>query len=97
MKQKIMICAGQQCFEFDGEITEIEEDYLILKANHGDIYVERKYLVFIQYLNEEEEKPAEKPVKSPEVDAAAKFITKRLKHDPLSEKLEQVFISFRKP
>lgn len=94
MTQKVMIAAGSQCFEFDGEITEIEQDYLILKGKHGDIYIERKYLVFIQYMNEpetEEEviqpQPQQKP---PKVDAAAKFINKQLKYDPLDEHLTKV-------
>lgn len=95
MKQKIMISAGTQCFEFDGEITEIENDYIVLKAKHGDIYIERKYLVFIQYLNDkddEEELISPEMPKAPKVDAAAKFINKRLRHDPVDKILEEKFV-----
>lgn len=90
MKHKVMIAAGAQCFEFDGTILEMDEESIILEAKHGDIYIERKYLVFIQYLNEKEEEvvPQEyqstKPVK---VDAAAKFINKQLKYDPVEERV----------
>lgn len=95
MKQKVMISAGSQAFEFEGEIMEFGQDYIILKAKHGDIFIERKYLVFIQFLDDEEivpsrPAPVETP-KAPKVDAAAKFISKRLKHDPVGEKLEERF------
>lgn len=91
MKQKVMIAAGSQCFEFEGEIVEIENDYLILKAKHGDIYIERKFLVFIQYLHDEEPMPVVEKVK-PQVDAAAKFINTRLRHDPVDEMLQSKFV-----
>lgn len=88
-----MIAAGSQCFEFEGEIIEIENDYLILKAKHGDIYIERKFLVFIQYLYDEEPVPAVvEKVKPPQVDAAARFINARLKHDPVDEMLQTKFV-----
>lgn len=91
-----MISAGQHVFEFEGEILELEADYLILRAKHGDIYIERKYLVFIQYLNEEQEErePPPPPVaaKSPRVDNAAKFIKSRLRQDPLEERLVEKLI-----
>lgn len=147
MTQKVMLAAASQCFEFDGEITEIEQDYIVLKGKHGDILIERKYLVFIQYLEDEKPVNTELPkpahiccpwcstrhvdigewetrphhkhlcltckkifrvegengeyfygvssdyeAKSPNFDAAAKFISKRLKHDPVNEELEQKFI-----
>lgn len=88
-----MICAGNSNFEFDGEITEMTDDHLVLKAKHGDIFIERKYLVFIQFLEDELEKPVpevEAPQvkqKDPRIDAAVKFVNKRFKKDPLEEKL----------
>jgi len=91
MKQKVLIAAGQSVFEFEGEITEFNDSYLVLKAKHGDVYIERKFLVFIQFLDEEPEVKAER-VKSPEVDMAAKFINKRLRHDPVDEILEEKFV-----
>lgn len=93
VKQKIMIAAGAQCFEFEGEIIELEDDYIVLRAKHGDIYIERKYLVFIQYLNEEKE-TVQQEVATPKSDAAAKFISERLNHlryDPVKERLEEKF------
>jgi hypothetical protein len=96
MKQKVLVCAGSSAFEFEGEILELEPDYLVLRANHGDIYIERKYLVFIQFLNEEKEPdPAPVPVrqpKPPQVDAAARFVNKRLKHDPVDETFEELIM-----
>ncbi len=86
-----MISAGAQCFEFEGEIVELEDDYIILKAKHGDIYIERKYLVFIQFLEETKEELVQSE-KMPKPDAAAKFVNTRLKHDPVSEMLEEKFI-----
>lgn len=88
-----MISAGAQCFEFEGEIIEMEDDYIILKAKHGDIYIERRYLVFIQYLNDvEEEFIQQEVIKTPKIDAAAKFISKRLRHDPMDKILEEKFV-----
>ena len=91
MKQKVMISVGSTAVEFEGEILEFEPDYLVLRAKHGDIYIERKYLVFIQFLNEEPapQQHPEKPVE-PRTDAAAKFVSKRLKHDPLDEQFERI-------
>jgi len=144
-----MVSAGSQCFEFDGEITEVDQGHIILKAKHGDIYIERKYVVFIQYLNQEpnssppvpahiycpwcnaqhidvgqwETRPHHKhlclacdklfrvegengeyfygipsqetqelPPKTSQTDAAARFINKRLKHDPINDMLEEKLI-----
>jgi len=88
MKQKVMISAGSQAFEFEGEIMELTPEYIVLKAKHGDIFIERKYLVFIQFLEEEVEAPPPPvTIRKPEVDAAARFVNKRLKHDPLDEML----------
>lgn len=146
MTQKVMIAAGAQCFEFDGEITEVEQDHMILKGKHGDIYIERKHVVFIQYLNDEGDKTPQpaaiccpwcftrhidvgewetrphhkhlcltckklfrvegengeyfygipdeqhEPQKTPQVDAAAKFISKRLRHDPMEAMLEEKLV-----
>lgn len=90
MKHKVMIAAGSQCFEFDGRIVEMDEESIILEAKHGDIYIERKYLVFIQYLNEEEDLPPKELPKPARVDAAAKFINKQLKYDPVDEHVTKV-------
>ena len=95
-----MVSAGSQCFEFDGEITEIGPEYIILNAKHGEIYIERKYLVFIQYLKEEKEEPEEElvsPNTKPKPDAAARFVQARriqqeLKRDPLDDVLEEKFV-----
>lgn len=101
MKHNIVIAAGSQVFEFEGEIVELEDEHILLRAKRGDIYIERKYLVFIQMLNEEVvEEPAPAPeiiveqpeplpvvVRSPKVDQAARFIKQRLRKDPLEDKL----------
>jgi hypothetical protein len=103
MKHNIVIAAGQQVFEFEGEILEFEDEHILLRAKRGDIYIERKYLVFLQALNEEvsedtmddtpdviEEQAEPLPivVRPPKVDQAARFIQQRLRKDPLNEKLE---------
>lgn len=98
MIQKIMICVGNNSFEFDGQITKFEDDYIILKAKHGDIYIERKYLAFIQFLEE----PAAVELKIPATpkavskniksDSAARFIQRKLKKDPLDEMLEMKMV-----
>lgn len=95
MKHHVVIAAGGQAFEFEGEITELEEDYIILQAKRGEIYIERKHLVFIQTLNEEveikdeiiPEVPLPIVARSSKVDQAARFVNKRLKQDPLEQKL----------
>lgn len=94
MKQKVMISAGQHAFEFEGEILELEDSYLVLRAKHGDIYIERKYVVFIQFLNEEEKVVESKPqnVKNAKADHAARFVKSRLRQDPLEEKLEEKLV-----
>ncbi len=101
MKQKVVIIAGDNVFEFIGEILELEDTHILLKAKHGDIYIERKYLVFIQMLNDDEAVEVTKPevimeqseplpvvIRSPKVDQAARFINQRLKKDPLSDKVD---------
>lgn len=100
MKHKVVVNAGSNSFEFEGQILEIEEDYLILKAKHGDVYIERKFLVFIQFLDEEvevkeaPEKQTPKPVavRSPKVDHAARFLKQKLQEDPLEQRLAQKLI-----
>lgn len=102
MKQKVMISAGNQAFEFEGEITTFNDDYIIIDAKHGEIFIERKYLVFIQFLNEDNElvrennvKPIEPQplvVKKQKPDEMVKLINKRLKHDPLELKLEEKLV-----
>lgn len=96
--QKVMISAGSSTFEFTGEILELEQEYLILKAAHGDIYIERKYLVFIQFLNQpDEQKKIEQKVipasfTPQKIDAAAKLLNKQLKYDPFDIKIENDLI-----
>jgi hypothetical protein len=94
MKHKIVIATNTQSFEFEGEIVEFEPEHIILKAKHGDIFIERKYLVFIQSINEEvlaveDIEPAPLPViaRVNKTDQAAKFIKQRLKSDPLEQRL----------
>lgn len=92
MKQKIVICAGGQVFEFIGRIIEQNEDYIIIDAKLGDIYIERKYLVFIQFLKEEESETAHQQQKSPQKQqerGIAKIIKQRLREDPLAQRLQE--------
>lgn len=74
MIHKVVISTPQQAFEFIGEIVEFTDEYILLKASQGDIYVERKYLVFVQYINEEEAIPAPvvRPQKIEQVEKAPK-------------------------
>lgn len=93
-KQKVVVSAGNSTYEFEGELLEITDEYLVLKAKHGDIYIERRYLVFIQYMNDialETEAQIDVPTKSLKNDAAAKFLNKRLRHDPLNQVLHEKF------
>jgi hypothetical protein len=96
MKHKIVITVAQQVFEFEGLIREMTDNDIILEAEHGDIFIERKYLVFIQELKAAE--PIAKPplpqkaspiIDKPRIDAAARFVNRQLKHDPLDERLSQ--------
>ena len=91
MLQKILISAGNQAFEFEGQILDINDDFLLVKIKNGEVYIERKYLVFIQFLDDEEVVPKEvndKPVsKNAKTNDMARFINQRLKHDPLNQKL----------
>jgi hypothetical protein len=100
MKHKVMINAGQQSFEFEGVVVEIEDDHIILQAKHSSIYIERKHLVFIQTyedvpeVNEQEEFIA--PT-LPKVDNMAKFVNNNLKKDPVNDKLENINVRFVPP
>ncbi len=106
MKHNVVVAAGTQVFEFDGEILELEDTHILLRAKRGDIYIERKYLVFIQTLNEEvmdeklyaeqinepEKSPMPVIVRNPKIDPAAKFIKQRLKQDPFEHIFEEKII-----
>lgn len=90
MKHKVVIAVAQQIFEFEGLITEITDDTIVIQARHGNIYLERKYLVFMQEINEEikQETITKTNQEKVKVDQAAKFIKKQLRYDPLKEKLD---------
>ena len=102
MKQKVVICAGTNSYEFEGEITEFTESHIVLKATRGEFYIERKYLVFIQFLSDEVEeekieatrRPIEKrtPSRHDKIDKTVRFINKQLKRDPLEEKIWQKLV-----
>jgi hypothetical protein len=94
--QEVVISAGNNSFSFKGEILEMDDEHIILRADKGDIYIERKYLVFIQILNEEpapikkEQKIINSPASNPpHSDKAAQFIKQRLKYDPVAQKMDE--------
>jgi hypothetical protein len=94
MKHKVVIAVADKVFEFEGQIVEFDPDYLLLQAKHGEVYIERKHLVFIQFLDEEPVtqetmQPSMSP-KNVKNDNAARLIKQRLKQDPLKEKLEKL-------
>ena len=97
MKQKVVISLGQQIFEFDGEILEFNDDFLTIKTAKSEVYIERKYVAFIQFLNEETEEPVvveQKPQKPmpQKLRDSIKFVNKRIKNDPIDERLRQRII-----
>lgn len=99
MKHKVVISAGGQAFEFNGQIMELEEDFIVLKADKGDIYIERQYLVFIQFLEDTEEiklkesvEPKPIALRSNKNEKAARFLKQRLSQDPLNKIIEEKLI-----
>lgn len=97
MKQKVVISLGQQIFEFEGEILDFNENFLIIKTAKSEVYIERKYVAFIQFFDEEVEAPPvvmEKPqtLIPQKLNNSIKFINKKLKMDPIDERLRQRMI-----
>ena len=97
MKHKVIVSAGSQVFELLGEITEIDAEHIYMTAKDGDLYVDRRYVVFVQFLKEEVVRP--NPVQpSPtvlrdnKVADAERLLKARLREDPLKAKLEQKLV-----
>lgn len=51
MKHKVIIEVGTVVFEFIGNITKFEPDYILMTTTSGDVYIERRHLAFIEFIN----------------------------------------------
>lgn len=84
-KFKIMVSCGNTIFEFIGDISSLDEDNVVVELENSSVSINRRFVAFIQTIEEIIPPPVKEEYIAPRKDAMKDFITSKLRHDPYEE------------